>query len=142
MKLRKLFHKIKMKLNWRKAGLTLIELIMTILVIGIIALPISITLSKHVQSVFISQDYTTALNLARLDMEEVINTDYASIASASLSNYKGYDYDLSRTVIYAQGGAGTAESLKLVTISVSRAGSPTDLVTLKTYIVKNVTIGL
>ena len=115
---------------------------MAIVVVGIVALPISIMLAKHVQSVFVSQDYTTALNLARLDMEQVINTAYASVNSASFSNYQGYAYNLSRTVTYAQGDAGTAESLKLVSISVTKAGSATVLVTLKTYISKNITLGL
>jgi len=115
---------------------------MAIVVVGIIALPISITLSKHVQSVFISQDYSMALNLARMDMEQVLNTAYASVNSASFSNYQGYAYDLSRTVTYAQGNAGTPESLKLVSISVTKAGSGTVLVTIKTYIAKNITLGL
>ena len=115
---------------------------MAIVVIGIVALPISITLAKHVQSVFVSGDYTAALNLARLDMEQVLNTDYASINSASFSNYQGYAYDLSRTVTYAQGSSGTTESLKLVSISLTKAGSGTVLVTLKTYIAKNITLGL
>ena len=115
---------------------------MTIVVVGIVALPISITLSKQVQSVFVSQDYSTALNLARLDMEQVLNTDYASINSASFSNYQGYAYNLSRTVTYVQGSSGTAESLKLVSISLTKAGSATVLATIKTYIAKNITLGL
>jgi len=129
-------------LSRRKKGFTLIELIMAIVVTGIIALPVSITLGKHVQSVFVSQDYTTALNLARLDMEQALNTAYASLSSASFNNYQGYDYDLSRTVTYAQGNWWTPESLKLVVVSVTRAGSADVLVTLKTYIAKNVTLGL
>jgi prepilin-type N-terminal cleavage/methylation domain-containing protein len=130
------------KLFRKRKAFTLIELIMAIVVVGIIALPISITLSKHVQSVFISQDYSMALNLARMDMEQVLNTAYASVNSASFSNYQGYAYDLSRTVTYAQGNAGTPESLKLVSISVTKAGSGTVLVTIKTYIAKNITLGL
>jgi len=125
-----------------KKGFTLIELIMAIVVIGIISLPISITLSKHVQSVFVSQDYSTALNLARLDMEQALNTDYNSLGSASFSNYQGYAYDLDRTVNYAQGNWWSPESLKLVVVSVTKAGSADALVTLKTYIAKNVTSGL
>lgn len=131
-----------LKLFRKKRSFTLIELIMAIVVVGIVALPISITLAKHVQSVFVSGDYTTALNLARLDMEQVLNTSYANINSASFSNYQGYTYDLNRTITYAQGSSGTTESLKLVNISVTKTGSGTALVTLKTYIAKNVTLGL
>jgi len=115
---------------------------MTVVVVSIVALPISLTLSKHVQSVFVSQDYTTALNLARFEMEKVMNTDYASIASATTNNYLGYSYNVTTTVTYAFGTALTTESVKLVTVSVTKAGSAVVLVTLKNYIAKNVTWGL
>ncbi|MDD5356300.1 MAG: type II secretion system protein [Candidatus Omnitrophica bacterium] len=130
------------RLSRKKRAFTLIELIMAIVIVGIIALPVSITLSKHIQSVFVSQDYTVALNLARLDMEQVLATAYANINSASFNNYQGYNYNLVRTVAYAQGNPGSAESLKSIAISVTKAGSATALVTLKTYIAKNVTVGL
>ena len=133
-----------LKLFPKKSAFTLIELIMTLVVVGIVALPISITLSKQVQSVFVSQDYTTALNLARFEMENVLNTAYNSIAVGTTSspNYQGYAYDLITTVSYAFGTALTAESVKLVTISVTKAGSAIVLVTLNNYIAKNVTWGL
>jgi len=115
---------------------------MTIVVVGIAALPISVTLAKHVQSVFISQDYTSALSLARWEMEKVLNTPYASITSAVSSNYQGYAYDVTTTVTYAFGTALTAESVKLVSISVTKAGEATVLVTLKNYIAKNAIWGL
>jgi len=131
-----------LKLSHKKNAFTLIELIMTVVVVSIVALPISLTLSKHVQSVFVSQDYTTALNLARFEMEKVMNTDYASIASATTNNYLGYSYNVTTTVTYAFGTALTTESVKLVTVSVTKAGSAVVLVTLKNYIAKNVTWGL
>jgi Tfp pilus assembly protein PilE len=136
MKLLKRFRKNK--------STTLIELVMTIVVVGIVALPISVTLAKHVQSVFVSQDYTLALNLARLEMEKIINTAYASIATGTTvyPNYQGYAYDLTSTVSYAFGSALTGESVKLVSISVTKAGQVTVLVTLKNYIAKNITWGL
>ena len=117
---------------------------MTIVVVGIVALPISITLAKHVQSVFVSQDYTSALNLARLEMEKVLNTAYASIAIGVTSSpsYQGYAYDLTKTVSYLLGAAPPALGLKQVIISLTKAGSATTLVTLKTYVVSNVTWGL
>jgi prepilin-type N-terminal cleavage/methylation domain-containing protein len=124
-----------------KKAFTLIELIMAIVIVGIIALPVSITLSRHVQSVFISQDYSMALNLARLGMEEALNTAYTSLSSASFNNYKGYNYNLSRSVTYVFGNYWSAESLKLVSISVTKAGGADVLANLKTYIAKNVTVG-
>ena len=130
------------KLSHKNRGFTLIELIMTIVVVGIVALPISLTLGKQVQSVFVSRDYTMALHLARFKMETIFNTAYASITSATDSSYQGYTYNVTTTVSYAFGTSLTAESVKLVTVSVTKTGSATVLVTLNNYIVKNVTWGL
>lgn len=115
---------------------------MTIVVVGIIALPISIMLAKHVQSVFDSQDRTSALNLARFKMEEVLNTPYASIAiGTTSSNYSGYAYNVITTVSETKPKPNSNEGLKLVTVSVAKPDSATPLVTIRTYIVKNVTWG-
>lgn len=112
---------------------------MTIVVVGIVALPISITVAKHVQSVFVSQDYITALNLARLEMERILNTAYASVASATTNNYLGYAYNVATTVTETVSGL---QAYKIITVSVTKVGSVTVLVTLKNYMVKNVTWGL
>ena len=127
------------KLFPKKGAFTLIELIMTIVVVGIVALPISITLAKHVQSVFVSQDYTVALNLARFEMEHMLNTAYASVASATTNNYLGYTYNVTTTVTETVSGV---QAYKIITVSVTKAGNVTVLVTLKNYMVKNVTWGL
>mgnify|MGYP001562893869 FL=1 len=125
----------------KKRSFALVELIMTVVVVGIIALPISVTLSKHIQSVFISQDYTLTLNLARFEMETVLNTAYASIAvgTSSVIDYQGYvHYDLSKTVTETTSGA---QGYKFITVSVAK-DTGTISATLKTYVVKNVTWGL
>lgn len=125
-----------------KYGFTLIELIMTIIVVGLIAIPLAISLTAQVQGVAHSSDNTIALNLARFEMEKVNNLSYASITSTSFSNYQGYAYDIDRTIVYVLGGAGSAESLKSITVSVKKAGSAAVLVSLVTYIAKNITYGL
>jgi prepilin-type N-terminal cleavage/methylation domain-containing protein len=121
----------------RPKGFTLIELIMTIVVVGIAALPISITLAKHVQSVFLSQDMTMATNLARFDLAQMNNTAYASVVSVTLNNYQGYPYTLTRTVSFINGTALTVESTIKVTAQVSSPGSAVVLAKLVTYISKN-----
>ena len=119
-------------------GFTLIELIMTIVVVGIVAIPISITLSKQVQSVFQSQDITMAINLARFDLAQMNNTTYTSIASTSISGYQGYGYNLTRTVSYVNGTSSSTESTKKITVQIAKSGSATVLVELNTYISRNI----
>lgn len=130
------------RLRLKERGFTLIELIMTMVVVGIIAVPISLLISRHVESVFESQDYTIARNLARLEMEKVNNTAYDNISSVNFSNYEGYGYDLMRSMSFTQGSAASAESLKKITVSVNRTGSAQVLVTVATYIAKNISYGL
>lgn len=115
---------------------------MTIVVVGLIAVPLSISLVEQVQGVTQSADYTAALNLARFEMERVNNLAYHSISKDSFSNYQGYAYDIDRSVTYVEGNAGSAESLKQITVDVKKADSATVLVSLVTYIAKNMAYGL
>lgn len=135
----------------KNRSFSLLELIMTIVVVGIVTLPISITLGEHVRSVFVSQDYSKALNLARLGMENVLRVAYGNIAdnvaydgiavgTSTDSSYSGY---LITTVIsYAYGTALTADRVKLVNVSVKKVGSINNIVVLNTYIARNIIWGL
>ena len=120
-------------------GFTLIELIMTIVVVSICAIPLSLLGSQHVTSVFQSADYTMAVNLGRFEMEKVNNMTFNSILSAN-SIYPGYNYDVPRTVtvLFVQGN----ESLKKIQVDVKKAGSATVIVSFVTYIARNVLYGL
>lgn len=115
---------------------------MTIVLVGIVSIPLALLVSQHIESVFRSEDYTITRNLARFEMEVVNNTAYANIVSASSPSYQGYNYDVTRTVSFAQGTALTSESLKQIRITVTRHGSATVLVSLVTYIARNVSYGL
>ena len=121
-----------------KRAFMLIELMMTIVVVGIIAIPISITLSQQIQSVFTSQDLSMANNLARFDLAQMNNTTYTSIVSANVSNYQGYSYDLTRTVTFVNGTSLTAESTIKVISQITKSGSAAVITSLTTYITKNV----
>lgn len=125
-----------------KKGFTLIELIMTIVLVGVIFIPLSLLMMEQIQGTFQSEARVTALNLARLEVSRVNNTDYALINSAFIPNYEGYNYDLTKTVTYVQGGPFTAESLKKIEISITETGSADVLVELITYITRNVTYGI
>ena len=125
-----------------KIGFTLIELLMTIIVLGIVAVPLSLLIFQHVQSTFQSQDHTFALNLARLEMEKVNNMAYANVTvgTFNFANYQGYPFDVTRTVTLI---ANTPpEGLKQVKVDVKKNASATILVSFITYLVASVTYGL
>jgi prepilin-type N-terminal cleavage/methylation domain-containing protein len=123
-------------------GFSLIELIMTIVVVSIVAIPLSLLISQHVESAIQSEDYAMAVNLARFEMEKVNNMNYTSIVDASFSNYQGYNYDVTRTVTYAQGNGSSTESLKQIEVTVRKSATGSDMVRLVTYIAKNVNYGI
>ncbi len=127
----------------KRKGFTLIELIMTLVVVGIISLPLAILLVRHVQSTFQSNDYAMATGLGQFEMERIKKTPYVNIAlgTTTLNNYQGYNYTVDRIVALVPGG-NAQESLKQVTITVKRSGSLTILVSFTTYIAQNVLYGV
>jgi prepilin-type N-terminal cleavage/methylation domain-containing protein len=126
---------------FRKSGFTLIELVMTIVVVSIVAIPLSLLVNQHLTSVSQSSAYSTAVNLARFEMEKVNNMNYANISSVTVPNYEGYNFDVTRTVAFVQGNAGSLESLKQIRVEVKNAGSSAVLFSLITYLAKNVSYG-
>lgn len=114
---------------------------MTITLVTIISIPLGLLISAHLEGVVMAEEKTSATNLARLDMERVKMMAYANVVSATLSNYLGHDYDVVRTVSYALGNSTSAESVKLVRVSVRRTGNNQDIITLSTYLAKNVNNG-
>lgn len=126
----------------RNRGFTLLELVLTTVVVAVIAIPFAMTVEETVQGAFVSQDLMMATQLGRAEVERVNNMPYASMVSASFTNYQGYDYDVTRTVVYIQGNAASAESMKSITVDVRKAGSPTVLASFVTYFARNINYGL
>ena len=125
-----------------RRGFTLVELIMTIIVVGITAIPLSLLISQHVESTIQSEDLTMAANLARLDMEKAKNIGYAGIGTGTttVTNYEGYPYDITRTVDVIQSSG--SEGLKRIRVEAKKAGSATVLVSLVTYMTRFVEYGI
>lgn len=115
---------------------------MTMIVVGITAVPVSLLIGSHIQGVLSSAEETTAQNLARLEMEKINNMSYAGIVSANFSNYEGYPYDLTRSVSFAAGDGASAESLKKISVDVRKTGSPAVIAAAVTYVAKNVGYGI
>ena len=111
---------------------------MTIVVVGIVAVPISLMLGAHLNSLFYSKDLTMANNLARFEMEVVNNLPYANISNANSSNYQGYAYNVYRNITYINGNATSSESTKQITVQVKKANQSAVLLELNNYASKNV----
>jgi len=114
---------------------------MTIVIVSIVSVGLALMLSQHIEGAYYSEDLTTALNLARLEMEKVNNMSYANINSANFSNYEGYSYDLTRTMVYQYGSASSTESVKKITVEVKKRGTSEVLISLVTYLTKNISYG-
>jgi len=124
-----------------KKGFTLIEIIMTIVLLGVISVALGLYVAQQVQAVARVDEYTLALNLARREMEIVNNLAYASIATATISNYDGYaGFSMDRTVTVVPPPGG-AEELKQVLVQIKRPGGTENLATLVTYIANKVSFG-
>lgn len=124
-----------------KTGFTLIELVMTMVVIGIVSVPLSYLITSHLEGVFLLEDDTMAQNLARFELEKVNNMAYANInaGTVTVSNYQGYAYDVTRTVSFVP---GSAESLKKIQVDVQESGSAKVNATLTMYLAKGVDHGI
>lgn len=127
-------------------GLTLIELIMTIVVVSILGIPLALLLREHIEGAFQSQDDTMAVNFARLEMETVKNMSYDNILIGNFisSNpiYSQYGFEAEIRVRYIQGSGSTPERLKEIRVNVRKLGDPTVLFSLVTYLARNVNYGV
>jgi len=77
-----------MKLITGQKGLTLIEVLIAIALLGMIAVPFLTALSTSSEGIIIADEKTTAESLVRSEMEYVKNSPY---------NSTGFSYDISTT---------------------------------------------
>ena len=125
-----------------KKGFSLIEMIMTIVIVTIVSIPLALLIGEHARSLVQSSDMVTALNLARLEMGKLENTAYANITTNTFILYEGYDYDVVRTVSFVQGNNSSTESLKRVVVEVMPTGTLKIEASLVTYFAKNIGYGV
>ncbi len=117
-------------------GFTLIELVVTILIISLFVAGIAMIMGQVVVDLAFSGDTVKALSLARLEMSKVNNLSYSDSTLAdgydiTTTNYEGSAYDLNRTVDYV---IGTSNDLKEVNVLVYPTGTTDILSGLTTYV--------
>ncbi len=114
---------------------TLIEIIITILIVAIFIAATALILQQAVTGLVFSSDTVKALNLARLEMSKINNLSYTDVTlvdgyNITIPGYEGSGYDLNRSVSHV---ADTNEAIKKVVVSVYLAGTIDILSKLVTY---------
>ena len=144
-------------------GLTLVELVITISLAGIIGVPVGIILSRQLDSALRARDYAVAMSLARAAMEQVDSAsdlpafcNLNSTVPAPVSGYPAYTVE---RVVACQttgstcncgcsgacgtvaGAASARNDIKRIEIRLTKSGSGERLATLVTYRTKYVLFG-
>lgn len=120
----------------QKHGFALIELIISIVVLGIVLIPLGLMSMEYMREIVYSRDLAAAEGLAKTEMSIVNNIPYSDATLAdgydnTTSNYAEHPYDLCRTVSFANSPTNT---LKKVQVRVYPSGSTTQLANVITYL--------
>lgn len=121
---------------------TLIELIVTMVIIGILLVPLGVMIGQFTQSIPYSRDLGASSELVKTEMAKINNLAYNDSTLAVgydvvTSNYQGYPYDLRRTV-----SAGPIAGSKQVQVRVFSPGNTANPITNSlAYLASSVTFG-
>ena len=137
-----------------RRGLTLVELVLTIALAGILGIPTGLLLGEHLFVALTSRDSTVATQLARYEMERLdslnnfFDPNLNVVPPVTISNYQGFPYDLTRTVTCLTSPATTCTSgalnnqgVKRIQVTVTKTGSAQPLSRLISYRTKHVFFG-
>ncbi len=107
---------------------------MTIVVVGVIAVPLALLIGQYIDSVFDSHEYLITMNLARMEMERVYNMPFDRVVSTTFPQYQGYAYELERrvTVVPTTLPVPADSSLKIIKVFVRRPRSAETILGLST----------
>ncbi len=131
----------------RSRGFTLIELIMIIVIGAVLTIGIVKFTHQQIKDSTKMRDYLTALNLARLKMSIVNNTDYASMVastSTTLPAEASFPGFITQRVVSAETtGAPNGVKYKRIDIKVDYTGGTftNPIIWLITYRESNITFG-
>jgi prepilin-type N-terminal cleavage/methylation domain-containing protein len=126
---------------------TLIEIIISIVILGIVIVPIAAGYQQITVGLSRSADLTKAVRLSELEFSIINTISYTDLTLSDgynnlTANYQNSGYDLRRQVAYEAGSDVTAQSLKGITVTVYKGGGATPIITTKTLRAKNVSYGL
>ena len=134
-----------------RRGLTLVELVVTIALAGIIGIPTGLLVSEQLRLAIGSQDSNVAMQLGRTEMERLdsLNDFFAQpdldVGTTTLLDYQGYPYTLTRVVSCQAGDCIDSgiqvQGIKRIEIRVTRSGSTEPLARLISYRTKHVQFG-
>lgn len=104
----------------KKHGFTLIEIIVSITIAGIILLSVSMAYQQLVAGIINNASLAKALDLSRLEFSIVNSIDYTDATLAGgynnlTSNYQSSGFNLRRIVTFEAGDALSTQSLKHIT---------------------------
>ena len=130
----------------QRKAYTLIEIIISIVILGIVIVPIAASYQQITVGLARSSDLSKAVRLSELEfsISNTIPYNDATLAGGYnnlTANYQGSGYDLRRQVAYEAGSDVTTQSLKGITVTVYKGESATPIIATKTLRAKNVTYG-
>ncbi len=103
---------------YNKRSFTIIELIMTISVLGMTLVPLGGLSIEYMRSIVYSRDLGVVQGLAKLEMSKINNLAFndPSLAEGTDTfsyNYEGYPYDLRRSVSFVSGFNNTLKEVRI-----------------------------
>ncbi len=104
--------------KYKKRGFVLIELIITITLMGIIMVPLGIMSMEFMRGIVYSRDSGVVDGLAKVEMAKINNLVFGDTTLAdgydnTATNYEGYPYDLRRIVNFANPPANTLKKVQV-----------------------------
>ena len=132
-----------MKLKRSRSGFTLVEITITIVIWGLLMIPLAYLVKQHIIGTAKVSDLASANDLARAELSIVAALSFTDPTlndgySHKTLGYDGYGYDLTRSVQNVTGAVG---SLKKVTVTVLEPSTGNVITTLTTYI-SNIPFGV
>ncbi len=134
-----------------RRGLTLVELVLTISLVGILGIPTGLVISQYLRIGLASEDQNLAIHLARAEMERLdsLNDFFASpdldLGATTIPNYQGSRYTLTRVVSCDAGdcidSGINVQGIMRIEITVTRSDSTEPLARLISYRTKHVQFG-